>query len=130
MGREWSRPAVDSGVGVDKASSSDLADHVLALLNLKRFRGGLVFKAHRLVYHFTLGLRVIKKKKKLCRAVSPCLKGMLSRAQNHPVESMVKNAMAAKDELQLIRCRANMAHIRQSKPDSSLGFQLKVLKAC
>jgi len=27
------------------------------------FRGGLLFKAHRLVYHSTLGLRVIKKKK-------------------------------------------------------------------
>jgi len=32
---------------------------------VKRFRGGLVFKAHRLLYHSTLGLRVIKKKKKL-----------------------------------------------------------------
>ena len=31
---------------------------------MKRFRGGLVFKAHRLLYHSTLGLRVIKKKKK------------------------------------------------------------------
>ena len=31
---------------------------------MKRFRGGPVFKAHRLVYHSTLGLRVIKKKKK------------------------------------------------------------------
>ena len=29
-----------------------------------RFLGGLVFKAHRLVYHSALGLRVIKKKKK------------------------------------------------------------------
>jgi len=28
------------------------------------FRGGLVFKADRLVYHSTLGLRVITKKKK------------------------------------------------------------------
>ena len=27
------------------------------------FRGGLVFKAHRLLYHSTLGLRFIKKKK-------------------------------------------------------------------
>ena len=27
-----------------------------------RFRGGLVFKAHRLLYHSTLGLRVINKK--------------------------------------------------------------------
>jgi len=30
---------------------------------VKRFRGGLVFKAPRLLYHSTLGLRVIKKKK-------------------------------------------------------------------
>ena len=30
--------------------------------NVKRFRGWLVFKAHRLFYHSTLGLRVIKKK--------------------------------------------------------------------
>ena len=28
--------------------------------NVKRSRGGLVFKAHRLLYHSTLGLRVIK----------------------------------------------------------------------
>ena len=31
--------------------------------NVQRFQGGLVFKAHRLLYHSTLGLRVIKKKK-------------------------------------------------------------------
>ena len=30
--------------------------------NVKRFRGGLVFKAHRWLYHSTLGSRVIKKK--------------------------------------------------------------------
>ena len=30
---------------------------------MQRFRDGLVFKAHRLVYHSTLGLRVIKIKK-------------------------------------------------------------------
>jgi len=29
---------------------------------VERFRGGLVCKAHRLLYHPTLGLRVIKKK--------------------------------------------------------------------
>ena len=32
---------------------------------MKRFRGGLVFKAHRLAYHSTLGWKVIKKKKKV-----------------------------------------------------------------
>ena len=30
---------------------------------MQRFRGGLVFKAHGLLYHSTLGLRVINKKK-------------------------------------------------------------------
>jgi len=35
------------------------------LRHLQRFRGGLVFKAHRFLYHLTLGLRVIKKK--VCR---------------------------------------------------------------
>jgi len=30
---------------------------------VQRFRGGLVFKAHRLLYHSTLGLSVLKKKK-------------------------------------------------------------------
>jgi len=37
--------------------------------NVQRFRGGLVVQAHRRVYHSTLGLRVIKKKK-VC---APCL---------------------------------------------------------
>jgi len=36
----------------------------LVRINVKRFRGGLVFKAHRSLYHSTLGSRVIKKKKK------------------------------------------------------------------
>ena len=35
--------------------------------NVERFRGGLVFKAHRLLYHSTLGLRVTKKKKVAAR---------------------------------------------------------------
>ena len=34
------------------------------------FRGGLVFKAHRWLYHSTLGSRVIKKKEKFGRALS------------------------------------------------------------
>ena len=32
--------------------------------NVKRFRGGLVFKAHSVLYHSTLGLRVINKRKR------------------------------------------------------------------
>ena len=33
--------------------------------SVKWFRGGLVFKAHGLSYHSTLGLREIKKKKRI-----------------------------------------------------------------
>ena len=39
---------------------------------MKRFPGGLVFKAHQLVYHSTLGSRVIKKKKKEAYSSSVC----------------------------------------------------------
>jgi len=47
-----------------KSTPSSLACALQLLSrNVKRFRGGLVFKAHRLLYHSTLGLRVIKKKK-------------------------------------------------------------------
>ena len=35
----------------------------LLYINVQRFRGGLVFKAHRLWYHSTPGLKLIKKKK-------------------------------------------------------------------
>ena len=34
-----------------------------SLGNVERFRGGLVLKAHRLVFHSTLGSRVIKKRR-------------------------------------------------------------------
>ena len=38
---------------------------------MQRFRGGLVFKAHRLMYLSFLGLRVIKKKKKKSSELHP-----------------------------------------------------------
>jgi len=33
------------------------------LIQTSRLRGGLIFKAHRLLHHPTLGLRVIKKRR-------------------------------------------------------------------
>ena len=60
------------------------------------FRGGLVFKAHRLVYHSTLGWRVIKKKEvalpgalqhggivRVGRRVTAILPPCLERAGHH-----------------------------------------------
>ena len=54
--------------GEDSAGSSGTPIIQLLRRNVKRFRGGLVFKAHRLLCHSTLGLRVIKKKKKYTHA--------------------------------------------------------------
>ena len=49
---------------MEKAKEMKFAWSRLGVLsrNVKRFRGGLVFKAHRLLYDPNLGLRVIKKK--------------------------------------------------------------------
>ena len=48
---------------------------------MKRFRRGLEFKAHRIVYHSTLGSRVIKKKrKKTSRNPGCCYRAESSRA--------------------------------------------------
>ena len=61
-----------AGLGRARASSElPPACHSGHLLsgNVERFRGGLAFKAHRLVYHSTLDSRVIKKKKKKLRQV-------------------------------------------------------------
>ena len=51
-----------SALEVQVAGAGDDPEQLLRR-NVKRFRGGLVCKAHRLLYHSTLGLRVIKKKK-------------------------------------------------------------------
>ena len=51
------------GVARDLKAKGSLRQAPPSAPNVKQFRGGLVSKAHRLVYHSTLGLRVINKKK-------------------------------------------------------------------
>ena len=61
---------------------------------MKRFQGGLVFKAHKLLYYPTLGLIVTKKKKKkygrdsheICFPVTVD-SSSVSRYENHLMES-------------------------------------------
>ena len=43
-----------SGIGIEEGTLRG---------NVKRFQGGLVFEAPRLVYHSTLGSRVVKKRR-------------------------------------------------------------------
>ena len=52
-------------------ASSSLSVVVSAILSTHTWLGGLVFKAHRLWYHSTLGSRVVKKKNKVGRGDRP-----------------------------------------------------------
>jgi hypothetical protein len=58
------RAQAEIGICADRLSSGCGSGEQLLRRNVKRFRGGLVFEANRLVCHSTLGRRAIKKKKK------------------------------------------------------------------
>ena len=77
-----------------------------------RFRNGLVFKAHSLLYHSTLGLRIIKNK--------------VPREERAGCADVGHRASRAR--VLASRCRANMAHSRQSRPDAGHDSQVKVFK--
>ena len=66
--------------------------------NVLRFRGGLVFMAHRRLHHSTLGLRVIKKKS---------LEGArhAERTQRHALESAaLRTEVPTPNAVERIRC--------------------------
>ena len=50
---------------------------------MKRFRGGRVFKAHRRVYHSTLGLRVIQQKGKEDESKRWLVRGVMHQSRLH-----------------------------------------------
>ena len=52
------------GDGVGRLDDGACAEEPTVRGNVERLRGGLVFRAHRLLYHSTLGSRVTKKRKK------------------------------------------------------------------
>jgi len=55
---------VDGQLPSHSKSSCDVRCADSGKAGVQRFREGLAFQAHRLLYHSILGLRVIKKKKK------------------------------------------------------------------
>ena len=97
--------------------------------NAKQFRGGLVSKAHRRVYHSTLGSRVIKKRS---RAASVCefLRDIPSpfQAAEPVVEKSMKEQMEDEEYQNSIQARPapnNCVHQRDQgsyirRTDSSL----------
>jgi len=71
-------------------------------------------KAHRLLYHSTLGLRVIKKKRR-------------ARYLRRDVGCDLLSSECGTCKTVTAICRANMAYVRQSRPYSGRGFQVKSL---
>ena len=53
----------------------------ILLQNVKPFREGLVCKAHRLLYHSSLGLRIIKERNRICDHPLPSEEGDLKTFQ-------------------------------------------------
>ena len=84
--------------------------------NVQWFRGGLILKAYRQVYHSTPGSRVITQK-----ILLGCCRAMMA--------ALGSTSMCVRTRVQGVHCRANMAHVRQSRPDSGLGFQVEVLQS-
>jgi len=71
------------GGGVRAAARIPRLDPQTRGSGVQRFRGGLVFKAHRLLYHSALGLRVIKKKRR-CMDPSSCWNSTPGSANSRP----------------------------------------------
>ena len=61
---------------------------------VQRFQSGLVFKAHRLLYHSSLGLRVIKKKREVGawrrRAVDRLVRGIHNKGIENLIGLLIK----------------------------------------
>ena len=78
----------------------------------------------------TLHSHVYHKEKTPARAEDPCPIGALSPDTPLTVEGTGGLFLSCSQlsGLCLVRWRANSAHIRQSRPDSGLGFQVKILK--
>ena len=97
--------------------------------DVKRFRGGLLFKAHRLLYHSNLGVRVIKKKKKkIPRARAGHLELVEAADQHAP---LVRPFSCVPVQMRPFRC----VHVRpfrcvHVRPFRCVPIQIQMRPAC
>ena len=102
---------------------------------VNRLRRGLVFKAHRLLYYSTLGLRVVRRRrfktvkdnsgldfrKKV--SVVPSSLGVHFDVPLAPTVGSRGGAVSYERDTPVTPlCLVNVAHVRQSRPDSGFGF--------
>ena len=92
--------------------------------NVKRFRGGLVFKADRFLYHSTRGLGVIKKKKHEVRrrwCHRPARRPAVSRWR---AERLARPNISASKRLAPPFCSPNVLHLLAGK---EVGWTIRCL---
>ena len=94
---------------------------------IQRFRGGLVFKAHKLLYHSTLGLTVTKKKKKAC-VIAPGSAQPLSSEHGAytPVEARFWPCIAVKSLSTLLNYSLLALWVRCGSRDSLFGKGVRI----
>ena len=98
--------------------------------NVERFRGGLAFKALRLLHHSTLGSRVIKKKEKKRRRSWP-VQGELDFGLDAPPSPSLSLSFSL--SLSLARARARSLALSRStsrsvSPSPSFGSKVDLSK--
>ena len=96
--------------------------------NVQRFKAGLVFEAHRLVYHSTLCRRVTKKKKRRTFHRRISTRSKVEGPLIPEADRLVPKVAERREARLPHRSRANMAHVGQPRPDSGLSVQVKVFK--
>ena len=92
----FSEKAVGGSGSLGERNASAGINSARTCRNVKRFRGGLVFKAHRLLYHSTLGWRVIKKKEGIagCTGGTPASRRAATpRDRAHPHASAFPSSL-------------------------------------
>ena len=107
-GSEFPQPGVQFG----SAAFTHTRRSQLLRKNVMHFRGGLVFTTHRLVYHPTLGSRVIKKKETRrgpeCDALCACFEACVSQGVGSNVEgvrSEVEVQTGFRGQVDGVQCR-------------------------
>ena len=85
---------------------------------MQRFRGGLVFKAHRLLYHSTLGSRVIKKKRRRCTLRGSVNCGVFSQKGKSTRLSRTKSGSVRCPSLPCPQTRNPKPGTRNPKPET------------
>ena len=121
LSRSLSRPGRQSGTGTKGATSHHLPiDQGSPLRNEKRFRGGLVFKAHRSLYHSTLRSHGVMQAWGRRAAFTPTLTLTLT------IRSAVRDGHRGGDERRVVIIAPADAQVTEMRSGSEKGSYFRL----